>query len=243
MKKWLSLIPLFALVVFSLSFESCNMARMTDKSSLKALKKAEAAAPYDVVIVPGVPFGDSSTSLVMKMRLVWAKHLYDHGIAKNIIFSGSSVYSPYVEGKYMKIYADSMGIPSEHTFAETRAEHSTENVYYSWRMARKLGFRRIALATDPFQSLMLKGFIRKHCPDIERIPAVFAIIEKEVKDTNLPKIDPRGAYVDEFVSIKEREGFWERFRGTRGQKIKFEDEKSAAADGIPAIHRDSDSDN
>ena len=52
-------------------------------------------------------------------------------------------------------------------FAETQAEHSIENVYYSMKMARKMGFKRIGLATDPFQSQMLESLIEKYCPGIE----------------------------------------------------------------------------
>jgi len=55
-------------------------------------------------------------------------------LPRNIIFSGSAVSSPYVEGVAMKIIADTLGIRRP-TFSETKAEHSTENAYYggSWR--------------------------------------------------------------------------------------------------------------
>src|SRR5690606_31947372 len=130
---------------------------------LKKYEHAKTVRPYDVIIVPGIPYEKENTSSIMNMRLQWAKHLYDSGFAQNIIFSGSAVYSPFVEGKAMKAIADSMGIPPEHTFYETKAEHSTENVYYSWKMANEMGFKKIALATDPFQSAMLKSFMKKYC--------------------------------------------------------------------------------
>lgn len=97
----------------------------------------------------------------MKGRVYWAKYLYDKGITRNILFSGSSVYSPYYEGKIMALYAAALGIPKEHIFTETRAEHSTENAYYGYKRALQLGFTHIALASDPFQSKLLKGFIRR----------------------------------------------------------------------------------
>src|SRR6476620_7819913 len=71
-------------------------------------------APYDVIIVPGVPYDAAQVSQIYKARMLWAKWLYDRKIAKNIIFSGSAVHTPYVEAQTMKIMADSMGIPSEH---------------------------------------------------------------------------------------------------------------------------------
>ncbi len=179
--------------------------------------EAKKDKPYDVIIVPGSPYKYGSVSNIMKMRVFWAKHLYDSGYAKNIIFSGSSVYSPYVEGIVMKLMADSLGIPPEHTFAETKAEHSTENVYYSWKMAQSLGFKSIALATDPYQNAMLKKFKAKFCPDVKSLPVIFG--KMDFKSKSLPKIDSTSAYVKNFVSINKRETFWERLRGTKGKRV------------------------
>src|SRR5688572_5691547 len=94
-------------------FTHCTFSRYARKS----YEAAKEEKPFDVVIVPGVPYEGARTTSVMKMRLFWAKHLYDSGYTNNIIFSGSSVYSPYVESVVMKIMADSLGIPPEHTFS------------------------------------------------------------------------------------------------------------------------------
>jgi uncharacterized SAM-binding protein YcdF (DUF218 family) len=172
---------------------------------------------FDVIIVPGIPYDPTTSSAIMKMRILWAKYLFDNGITRNIIFSGSAVYSPYIEGVAMKIIADSLGIPSDHTFFEVKAEHSTENVYYSWKMAKDMGFERIALATDPFQSFALRGFIEKYCPDVASVPVVYKKLKAD--GTNLPSISLKDVYVDSFVSIVDRETFAERFEGTRGFKV------------------------
>ncbi|MBL7858752.1 MAG: YdcF family protein [Cyclobacteriaceae bacterium] len=190
----------------------------------KAYERAGKEKPYDVIIVPGVPYQKDESSSVMKMRVLWAKHLYDSGYTRHIIFSGSAVYSPYVEGIVMKIMADSLGIPAAITFSETKAEHSTENIYYSWKMAKEMGFAKIALATDPFQSRMLKSFIKRYCPGVASVPVVFDIVSFD--NRALPVIEPRDAFRADFVSIKEREGFWERFRGTMGKRVKEEQQES-----------------
>lgn len=190
----------------------------------KSYREAKKEKPFDVIVVPGVGYEGDRTSGVMKMRLHWAKLLYDSGFTKNIIFSGSAVYSPYVESIVMKVMADSLGIPPEHTFSETKAEHSTENAYYSWRMAKEMGYKKIALATDPFQSGLLKSFIRKWCPGMKAIPINFDTIDMDEK--TLPKIDPSSAYVKDFVSIMDRESFWTRLKGTMGRRAK----KDAQAD-------------
>ncbi|MCD9014799.1 YdcF family protein [Parachryseolinea silvisoli] len=217
MKRFLKItlsIPLFLGIALLLTH--CSFQRQARKLYVEAAKEK----PFDVVIVPGVPYEKEHTTRVMNMRIFWAKHLYDSGYTRNIIFSGSAVYSHFVEGKAMKMIADSLGIPPEHTFAETRAEHSTENIYYSWKLAKGMGFQKIALATDPFQSAMLKSFIRKYCPGVKSVPVVTDILELEGK--TLPIVDTATLYVPDFVSITERESFWKRFRGTMGNRIKEE---------------------
>ncbi len=206
----------FHLVVFGLTM--CSL----DRYTTKAFKKAQNEKPYDVVIVPGVPYDSTEIGTVFKARILWAKFLYDSGFTKNIIFSGSAVYSPYFEGTVMKTIADSLGIPPSHTFSETKAEHSTENIYYGWKMAQRMGFEKIALATDPFQSILLRGFGRKYCPGIGEVPMVY---DKFDISKPLPVVDPKGAYKEGFVSIKDREGLWKRFQGTWGSRVGKEYEK------------------
>lgn len=171
-----------------------------------------------MVIIPGYPFKDKQWDDVMKIRVYWAKHLYDVGVAKNLMFSGSAVYSPYYEAKIMKLYAEKLGIPSAHLFTETKAEHSTENLYYSYHKAKKMGFKSIALATDPFQARMMKKFIRKKMRnDIEQIPIVFDTLKLMTLEN--PAINYIEAYDSNFVSITDRESFWKRLRGTMGGNI------------------------
>lgn len=197
----------------------CSFKRFAEKSYTEAKKEK----PFDVIVVPGVPFERPQVSLTMKMRILWAKHLYDSGYAKNIIFSGSAVYNPFFEGLAMKAIADSLGIPADHLFAETKAEHSTENAYYGWKMARALGFKKIALASDPFQSGMLQRFTKKYCPGMKVVALVPGIIKMETKFP--AKLDTASFFKENFVSIEERETFWERFRGTRGKRVKDEVEQ------------------
>jgi uncharacterized SAM-binding protein YcdF (DUF218 family) len=207
---------LLAVIILSHSFTACTFSRFSKKS----YEHATASKPYDAIIVPGLPYDKDKTSSVMKMRMFWAKYLYDSGFTRNIIFSGGAVYTPFVESIAMKVMADSLGIPSKYTFSETEAEHSTENVYYSWKMAQGLGFKKIAVATDPFQAKMLKRFMRKHTPGVDIIPIIYDKID--LKTQELPLIDTTSSFRRDFVSLKEREGFFERFRKTMGKRIKDE---------------------
>lgn len=210
-------------MILALVLTHCSFTRYANKSYERAKKDK----PYDVVIVPGVPY-DTASSFVMKMRVYWAKYLYDSGFTNNVIFSGSAVYTPYYEGIIMKIMADSLGIPSDHTFSETKAEHSTENVYYSWKMAKEMGFKKIAVASDPYQAGLLRSFSKRHCPGLKAVPIIFGVMD--IDNKRLPLIDPSSAYKSDFVSIMKREGFWQRLRGTLGKRVKDEkrEEREAA---------------
>lgn len=204
---------------FGLLLTHCSFQRYAKKSFERAKKEI----PFDVIIVPGVPYQDTAMNVIYKARVLWAKYLYDSSFTKNIIFSGSAVYTPYYEATTMMMYADSLGLPTENIFAETEALHSTENIYYSWKMAKSLGFKKIALATDPFQSLLLMGFMEKYMPGVYAIPIQFEKID--TKSVTFPKINDRAAFVENFISLSKRQGFWERFRGTRGKRVKEEVEK------------------
>ena len=160
-------------------------------------------APYDVVIVPGIAFDSAKVNPIYRPRILWAKWLYDRKIAKNIIFSGSSVHTPYVEGLSMKIMADSMGIPSRNIFVESRAEHSSENVDFGIRLARQLGFKKIAVATDPFQSHFIKRFLDVCKIKVALVPFPLQMMPLYQKRT-VPHIDARDAFVKNFVPIEKR---------------------------------------
>ena len=180
--------------------------------------------PYDAVIVPGVPYHYTSMQSVLKARVLWAKYLYDNKFTKNLIFSGSSVYSPYIEGEIMRIYADSLGIPACHTFAETEAEHSTENIYYSLLMAKQLGFKKIGVATDKYQAAIIGKFIKQKCPQVEIVIIEYDKID--LPNAEWPLIDATPAYVNSFVSLSKRENLIKRFKGTLGRNIPAEDDES-----------------
>jgi uncharacterized SAM-binding protein YcdF (DUF218 family) len=176
--------------------------------------------PFDVIIVPGVPFENGLWDRTMKGRVYWAKYLYEKGIAKNILFSGSAVYSPYYEGKIMALYATALGIPAANIYTEIKAEHTTENIYYSYQLAKKLGFNSIAFVSDPFQTKMMQRYIRKKIdPAVPVIPFVADTLKTIEPSMIDPLIDYQQAFKKDFISLKKREGLWKRWRGTRGKNI------------------------
>ncbi len=158
--------------------------------------------------------------MVMKGRIYWAKYLFDEGIAKNIMFSGAAVHSPWVESKIMALYAEAIGIPASKIFIEDKAEHSTENVFFSYTKALEMGFRKIAVASDPFQTKLLRKFIHtKVSKEIYLLPIVYGILRQNEKNYIDPNIDAQQAFIPEFKALRHRENFRERMQGTRGNNI------------------------
>ncbi len=207
-------------MLLTLLLKSCVFFGPSEK---KLYSKAVSNKPYDVIIVPGAPYDSikGNWSMPMKARIYWSKHLFENGVAKNIIYSGSAVYTPYIESKIMALYAAELGIPSENVFIETKAEHSTENIYYSYQMAKKLGFEKIAIATDPLQARLLRGYPRRIKIKVDFIPFVIDTL-KTIEKKEFIKIDIEKAKVSNFVSIVDRENRFKRFWGTLGKNIKKE---------------------
>lgn len=173
--------------------------------------------PYDAIIVPGYPYHGSWHN-IMKTRVYWSKYLWEQGYVKNIIYSGSAVYSPYIESIIMKQYALKMGIPEQLIFTETQAEHSTENLFYSYQIAKANNFENVALATDPVQSFFLKPYANNF--NIDYLPIQYNILEQ----VGMPdiKIDPAVAFQEDFIALPERENIWQRLNGTLGNNIIYE---------------------
>ena len=90
---------ILVVITFIVFLAGCKM-NNPEKYYVKARQEY---APFDAIIVPGVPFVDSTWQRTMKLRVYWAKYLWDRGMTKNIIFSGGAVYTKYLECKIMKL--------------------------------------------------------------------------------------------------------------------------------------------
>jgi len=186
----------------------------------KCFAEASTSDPYDVIIVPGFPSDSGKINQTLADRIIWAHYLYKNGYAKNIIFSGAAVHTPYVESEVMHQYALQLGIPEENIFIERAALHTTENMYYGHQKAQELGYTKIAFATHPAQSSFMKPFRRKFKLKLDFMPILsdsIANLNPEFKSIDLAK-----AYQSNFVPLKEKEGVLKRLQGTRGRQVKKE---------------------
>lgn len=188
-------------------------------SAKKRFRKIQKVSPIDVAIVPGLPLHEGKCDTLLKSRLLWSEFLYKKGYVKNIIYSGNAVYTPWVESISMALFADKLGIPSEHIFVDTLAEHSTENLYYGYMLAKQKGFKSVAIATDPVQCAMLHRFAKKKFDqEIHFIPVIYDSIRHKI---GIPlEIDTSLSKKKNFISIKERQDYKERLKGTRGRRVK-----------------------
>jgi len=215
-------------------FSSCGIIAPNTKKAFSNNKKL---APYDAIIVPGVPFHGDTLDRVMQLRVLWANYLYQQGYTKNIIYSGGAVYTPYSEARVMAQTGKAMGIPKEHIFVEERAEHSTENVYYGYRIAKENGFKKVALASDPYQTKSLYLFLKKFDLPIKILPVVFDTLR--TISPIFPEINYDASLVDttDFVALPNREKSGERFKGTLGQKIVWHEEDLTKEKWIRRFHK------
>lgn len=161
------------------------------------------SAPYDAVIIPGLPYDAPVPNGLFKARMLWSKSLFEKGIVRNIIYSGSAVHTPYIEGEVMKAISARLGIPAQHTFAETRALHTTENVDYGLQLADSLGFKKVAVATDPFQTFFLERHVKKNHLPLALLPFDLDSF-KAYERLSLPFYDARKVQIPNFVPLKER---------------------------------------
>ena len=208
----------YKILLITILFSSCSLAL---KRSNKLYQKALIEQPYyDAIIVPGIPYNGEKWDSIMKARVVWSVYLYKQNFTKNIIYSGSAVYTKYYEAMIMGLYAQKLGVKPENIFYDTLAKHSTENVYYSYRLAQCNGFKSIALTTDPFQSALLGSYTkRRFRSPIPHIPVQFEILK--TMQINDPIIEDSLAIKSNFISILKTEGFFKRLWGTLGKQVYY----------------------
>lgn len=208
--------------IITITFTACNTIK--NNNHVNEFKKDYS---YDAIIVPGVPYFHDSVSTILQARIKWSVFLYKKGLTKNIIYSGSDVYSPYYESKIMAMIAKQNGIPQNVIYCDTIAQHGTENIYYSYVLAKKLGLTKIALATDPFQAAMM-FFFRSKLARKFKIKGGLPLLNANFDEIVDMKLDIRNipdslAYNPQHIDIYESQTPGERFFGSMGANISWKD--------------------
>lgn len=105
--------------------------------------------PFDAVIIPGCPGAeDGALSTCQARRAAWGALLYQRGYTRHFITSGAAVHSPFVEAEALAAALHALGVPADRIYLEPQALHTDENMYNAMRLARRLHWRRLAVASD-----------------------------------------------------------------------------------------------
>jgi len=112
---------------------------------------------YDIIIVLGIPAdAGCKPGQVMKDRVLKGIELYNHGFAKNILFTGSSVRNDCFEADVMAAYAISQGISRASIIKENKAKNTFENAYFSVAKMIELNYTSAAIVTS-------QAHVRRSC--------------------------------------------------------------------------------
>ena len=131
---------------------------------------------FDVIIVLGNPATDDcKPGLVMENRVTKGIELLRSGIAKKILFTGSSVMNNCTEAEVMAAYAVLNGVSKADILEENRAKNTFQNAYYSIEQMKKLNFTSAAIVTSE--------------PHLKRACAVFA--KFDIVYTMFPSNNPK----------------------------------------------------
>lgn len=207
----------YILIILVFTLSGCAFFR---PSAPKLYYKTISRNPeYEIVIVPGAPIKSVYSDKVVQMRVIWAVHLYKRGITKKIMMSGSAVSTPYKESVIMKLYAISLGVPEEDVYTEENSQHTTENVWYGYHASMALGYKKIALATDSFQTRMIYGYVKRKMLELGFLPVLYDTL-KTLPDT-LPAINIDQYKIDNFTPLHESQNRFQLFRGTIGGYIDY----------------------
>jgi len=212
-------------VLLPLSLSHCNLYYAKFYSDPeKCFLHAQRVKPYDVIIVPGYPFIPGVHNPILEQRIAWAVYLYKHGYTDHIIFSGGAVHSPYIEAEVMRLYAIQAGVKPEDIKVEAKAEHTTENIYYSFLMAEKNGFKKKAFASQPNQTSSMIHFSKKNKLPVDMLPIVTDSLLKY--PIAFDTLDVSKAIVADFIPLRKKRGLIGSFRGTLGHTVKAEIRKA-----------------
>ena len=139
-------------------------------------KESKNLKKFDTIIVLGSPSKEDCTPhIIMQKRVDKAIELFNKGIAKTLIFTGSSVQNSCSEAQVMVNYAESKGIPENSIFIESNAQNTYQNAFYSQKIMSQSGFKTAAVVTS--------------APHIKRACIVFSKFDLSYKmfPANFPK--------------------------------------------------------
>lgn len=122
------------------------------------------AAAHDVIIVLGCPSNaDGTPSPCQTKRADIAVALMQAGLGDRFITSGAAVHNMYVEADALRDLLVARGVSEDHITAETMAQHTDENLYYSTKIMEKNGWKSALVVSDDPGHLILTAICDSNC--------------------------------------------------------------------------------
>lgn len=166
------------------------------------------SAPLDAIIIPGCPNQpDGALSECQIRRATWGAILWERGFTRSLITSGAAVYSPYVEAEALAAALAALGVPGERIYLEPDALHTDENMFRSLQIARRLGLRRLAVASDGPQATGGCSMLRDWDQPCSAIPIEYRLTQQrsQASADALAQVRVRPVPGAEFLPLAERE--------------------------------------
>lgn len=118
-------------------------------ASRRLIQREPPAQPFDAVVIPGCPTTPAGTlSPCQERRARWGAVLWHRGYTRHFITSGGAAYTPHPESEALAQALCALGVPAERIYLESESLHTDENMLNSLRLARRLGWQRLAVASD-----------------------------------------------------------------------------------------------
>jgi hypothetical protein len=136
--------------------------------------------------------------------VIWASLLYQEGRAQHFVTSGNAVYNRYPEALALKSGMVALGIPAELIVTETQALHTDQNMGFSLRIAERLGFERMAVASDRNQAVGGCTMLRRWGQACQSLPIDRGRVH-ERRMQPLPEVVVKQVPRDQWMTLEERE--------------------------------------
>jgi len=177
----------------------CSLARFE--------QRGRPAEPFDAVIVLGCPSrADGSPSRCQLARAVWAAILWERGWATAFITSGSDVHTPFVEAEALAQVMVALGVPADRIWLEREALHTDENVYYSLRIARALGFRTLGVASQGGHAQWACRMMADWAEGCRALPVDLDAVAQRARGLDLASLHARASSPWRSLAERERTG-------------------------------------
>lgn len=137
--------------------------------------RRERVTDADALVVLGarvLPGGVPSGALVARVEQAVA--LYHQGVAPWLLLSGGVGAHPPSEARVMRELAVAAGVPASACVLEEDSLSTEANAWFSARVLRERGARRVVVVSDPYHLLRARQCFRREGLEVATSPASIA---------------------------------------------------------------------